>query len=53
MENFIEWFKKILLAFEHFFHQVQVWFDTEIKPAEWFQNLLSTATDAEEETTGA
>jgi len=46
MENFIEWFKNLILAFEAFFHQVQLWFDTDIKTSKWFQNLLSTPTDA-------
>jgi len=50
--NFVEWFKELILAFEEFFHQIQVWLDNDIYNAEsgWFQNLIATEA---EETTGA
>lgn len=50
--NFIEWFKELLLAFEDFFHQIQVWLDNDIYNSEsgWFQNLIATEA-ADEETT--
>ena len=47
--SFIEWFKQIILAFENFFHQVQLWFDTDIKTADWFINLTSGTDAAAEE----
>lgn len=46
--NFIDWFKDIILAFENFFHQIQLWFDETISKQEWFKNL-TTKTDAAEE----
>ena len=43
--NFIDWFTKIILAFETFFHKVQLWLDNDIYNSEsgWFQNLLAEA----------
>jgi len=46
--NFIDWFKAIILAFENFFHQIQLWFDDEISQQDWFKNI-TTKEDAEEE----
>ena len=43
--KFVEWFKDLILAFETFFHNVQLWLDGTIYPSKWFQNLI-----AEEET---
>ena len=41
--NFIEWFKELLLQFEEFFHNIQLWLDNDIYKAEsgWFQNLIA------------
>ncbi len=52
MTNFIEWFKQLLLDFEEFFHNVQLWLDNDIYNSEsgWFQNLIATEA-ADEETT--
>ena len=49
--DFIEWFKDLVLAFENFFHQIQVWLDNDIYNSEsgWFQNLIAE----DESTTGA
>jgi hypothetical protein len=53
--KFIDWFKNIILAFENFFHQVQLWLDNDIYKAEsgWFQNLLGAAASATETETEA
>ena len=50
--SLIDWFKELLLAFESFFHQVQLWLDNDIYQSEsgWFQNLIATEA-ADEETT--
>lgn len=42
--NLIEWFKKILLAFEKFFHAVQAWIEGDIMEQDWFKNLTETTT---------
>ena len=45
--NFIEWLKKILLAFEDFFHQFQAWLAGEDEDSQWPARIL-TKTDADE-----
>lgn len=47
----VEWFRDILKAFENFFHQIQLWFDTDIKTADWYKELTATTAAAAEETT--
>lgn len=51
MTNLIEWFKQLMLDFEEFFHNVQLWLDNDIYKAEsgWFQNLIAEEGETEAE----
>ena len=50
MENFIDWFRDILLAFENFFHVVHAWLMGEDENSLWPARVLTPMLAEEEET---